>query len=189
MDRSFPAEWTVEVLAGRPMILPQRHFVYPAAVEEVERGALELMVRPGAGESSPDPFLATCALGFASPTVPTGVWSCPDPRWLCAVAGGYGYMIDTRAPERWRQLEYRPVTEVRPLPEAGLLAFVSFHAVEAWGAAGRLWQTARLSWEGVRLGAATATELRGWGWDMRTDTEIEFAIDLETGKHTGGPGF
>jgi hypothetical protein len=185
IDRSFPAEWTAEVLAARPMILPPRHFVYPAVVEEVERGALELMVRPAEGEA----FLATCALGFASPAVPTGVWSGPAPAMMCAVAGGYGYMIDTRAPERRQQIGYRPVTEVRPLPQAGLLVFVSFHSVEAWGTAGRVWQTARLSWEGLRLGEATATELRGWGWDMRTDREMEFVVDLRTGEHTGGPRF
>ena len=185
MDRSFRAEWVAEALAARPMILPRRHFVYPVEVEEVERGALELMVQPAEGEA----FLATCALGFASPSVPTGVWSCPDPAMVCAVAGGYGYMIDSRAPERWQQLSYRPVTEVRPIPEAGLLVFVSFQSVEAWGAAGRLWQTGRLTWEGVRLGEATDKELRGWGWDMQTDTEMEFVVDLATGKHTGGPKF
>ena len=185
IDQSFAASWTAEVLAARPVILPRRHFVYPAAVEEVERGALELMVRPAGGEA----FLATCALGFASPAVPTGVWNCPDPATMCAVAGGYAYMIDSRAPECWKQVGYRPVTEVRPIPAAGLLIFASFHSIEAWGAAGRLWQTARLSWEGIRLGEASPTELRGWGWDMRTDTEMEFVVDLRTGKHTGGPRF
>ena len=185
IDQSFAASWTAEVLAARPVILPRRHFVYPAAVEEVERGALELMVRPAEDEA----FLATCALGFASPAVPTGVWNCPDPATMCAVAGGYAYMIDSRAPECWQQVGYRPVTEVRPISAAGLLIFASFHSMEAWGAAGRLWQTARLSWEGVRLGEASAMELRGWGWDMRTDTEMEFVVDLRTGKHTGGPQF
>lgn len=185
VDRSFPAEWTAEVLQARPLILPRRHFVYPAEVEEVERGALELMVRSASGEA----FLATCALGFASPAVPTGIWSCPHPALVCAVAGGYAYVIDTRAPERWDQVEYRPVTEVRPLMAAGLLLFSSFHSVEAWGAAGRLWQSSRLSWEGLRLGEATATELHGWGWDMRTDTEIPFVVDLQTGQHSGGPAF
>ena len=184
-DRSFPATWRVEVLRGRPLILPRWQYIYPAAVEEVERGALELMVRPEAGES----FLATCALGFASPAVPTGVWACPDPGMLCAVAGGYAYMIDTRAPERFQQVGYRPVTEVKPLAVAGLLIFASFHSIEAWGAGGRLWQTARLSWEGVRLGEASATELKGWGWDMRTDREVPFTIDLTTGQHRGGPSF
>jgi hypothetical protein len=183
IDSSFVAAWQVAILPTRPPILPRRHFTYPAAVEEVERGALELMVRPAAGES----FLATCALGFASPAVPTGVWSCPDPAMLCAIAGGYAYIIDTRLPQQFQQVSYRPVTQVRPLPQAGLLLFASFHAVEAWGVEGRRWQTRRLSWEGVRLGEATADALHGWGWDLATDTEVGFAIDLRTGEHTGGP--
>ncbi len=183
MDRSFPAEWRAEVIRTRPLILPRRHVTYPAEVEEVERGALEVMIRPALEEG----FLATCALGFASPAVPTGVWSCPDPAMLCAVAGGYAYMIDTRDPKNWQQVGYRPVTEVRPLTDAGLLVFASFHSIEAWGATGRLWQSAKLSWEGVRLGEAAAGQLHGWGWDMRTDREMEFAVDLATGRHSGGP--
>lgn len=185
IDLSFTATWTAEVLTGRPLILPRRHFVYPAVVDEIERGALELMVQP-AGHAL---FLATCALGFASPAVPTGVWSCPDPAMLCAIAGGYAYVIDSRAPEHWQQVEYRPVTEVRALPDAGLLIFASFHSLEAWGVTGRLWRTARLSWEGIRIGETSARELHGWGWDMRTDTEMEFVVDLTTGEHTGGPRF
>ncbi len=175
IDRSFPAEWTVEVLATRPMILPRRHFVYPVEVEEVERGALELMVQRVEGE----PFLATCALGFASPAVPTGVWSCPDPAVVCAVAGGYGYMIDSRAPERWQQLEYRPVTEVRPLPAAGLLIFVSFHAIEAWGTGGgygrrrgspgRACGWVRRRRRSCEAGAGTCEPIRRWSlwWTWR----------------------
>lgn len=185
VDSSFASEWQVQILAGRPLILPPRHFIYPAAVEDVERGALELMVRPARDDS----FLATCALGFASPAVPTGVWSCPDPASLCAVAGGYAYVIDTQTPARFQQVDYRPVTEVRPLPEAGLLLFASFHSVEAWGSAGRAWRTQRLSWEGVRLGDVIGQTLQGWGWEMRSDTEVEFTIDLKTGSHTGGPEF
>ena len=72
------------------MILPSRHYVYPAIVEEVERGALEVLVQlvqPGSPEGLP--FLATCALGFRDPATPTGIWSCPDPDWLCAVSGGF----------------------------------------------------------------------------------------------------
>ena len=185
IDSSFPAEWQAEILPRRPLILPRRQFVYPAAVEEVELGALELMVRPAAGEN----FMATCALGFASPAVPTGVWSCPDPAMLCGIAGGYAYMIDTRAPEQFQQVSYRPVTEVRPLPQSGLLLFASFHSVEAWGREGRRWQTGRLTWEGLRLGAASGATLPGGGGDMPTDTELEFSIDLRTGEHSGGPRF
>ncbi len=186
VNESFAHTWTAEILPGRPLILPPRHYTYPAEVEEVERGALEVMVRPAAEAA---PFLATCALGFASPVVPTGVWACPDPDALCAVAGGYAYIIDAGTPERWEQIEYRPVTEIRPVPEHRLLLFASFHRVLAWGRKGRLWQTQRLSWEGLRLRELRDGMLHGWGWDMRTDEEKEFAVDLRTGEHTGGPEF
>ena len=45
-DFSFPHHWQAEVLPARPIILPTRHFVYPREAEEVERGALEVLIRP-----------------------------------------------------------------------------------------------------------------------------------------------
>ncbi len=183
-DLTFAHEWTAEVLAERPLILPARQFVYPREAEEVERGALEVLVRPdGAAE-----FLATCALGFADPLVPTGVWSCPDAAWMCAVAGGYAYLIDTRRPERFEQVEYRPVLEVRALKEQGLLLFVGHYSMLAWGREGRAWQSGRLSSEGVRIVEIEGWRLVGTGWDLRTDREFGFELDLRTGEHTGGMG-
>ena len=99
---TFPHTWQVEVLPARPVILPARHYVYPREVEEIERGALEVLVRPD--EPGSMPFLATCALGFRDPVVPTGIWSTPNPRQMCAVSGGYAYIIDTAAPEHFAML-------------------------------------------------------------------------------------
>jgi hypothetical protein len=183
IDSTFAHAWQAEVLPSRPLILPSRQFVYPAQVEEVERGAIEVMIRPPdhAGQ-----FLATCALGFAGSGVPTGVWACPDPAWICIAAGGYAYLIDTRNPARWEQLEYRPVTEIRPLAEEGLLLFSSFHSLLAWGREGKAWQTGRLSWDGVRMTAVRGGTLFGLGWEMRTDRELQFEVDLQTGEHKGG---
>jgi hypothetical protein len=184
MDLSFPHDWTAQVLDQRPLIAPRRQFVYPQQVEEVERGALEVLVRTADGAE----FLATCALGFADPVVPTGVWSCPDPTWLCAVAGGYAYLIDTAQPERWQQIEYRPVLEVRALGEQGLLLFVGHHSILAWGVAGKAWQSPRLSSEGVTIHAADGWTLRGTGWDLMSDQEFDFSLDLRTGERTDGAG-
>lgn len=182
IDCSFARSWQAEILAARPLILPSRQFVYPAQVEEVERGALEVLVRPSAGTA----FLATCALGFASPLAAGGVWACPDPDWMCAVAGGYAYLMDTSDPHRWEQIEYRPVTEVRPLREHDLLIFAGFHSLLAWGPAGKAWKTARLSWDGLRISRIEGNSLFGFGWEMQTDRELEFQVDLRTGEHRGG---
>jgi hypothetical protein len=84
----------------------------------------------------------------------------------------------------------KPVAEVLVLAEHGLLVFVGFHAIVAWGREGLAWQTARLSWEGVRITGVRADVngpvLYGFGWNMPIDKEIEFEIDLHTGTHIGG---
>lgn len=190
VDLTFAHEWTAEILRARPLILPKRQFVYPKYAEEVERGALEVMVRPAGGGSpeSSDAFLGTFALGFADPAAPTGVWSCPDPKWICAVSGGYAYLVNTQRPEEFAQIEYHPVLEVRVLPEWGLLLFAGHYSLLAWGVSGKAWQTARLSWEGVQITGIEGRWLRGMGWDMRTDRDVPFKVDLETGEQASGIG-
>lgn len=182
IDLTFAHDWQAEILASRPLILPRRQFVYPGHAEEVERGALEVMVRPADAE----PFLATFALGFADKAAPSGLWSCPNPAWLCAVSGGYAYLVNTLQPEQFVQIDYRPVLEVRALKEQALLLFVGHHALTAWNANGHAWQTQRLSWEGVQITGIEGRWLRGLGWDLMTDQDVPFRVDLETGESVVG---
>ena len=184
IDLSFGHSWQAEVLAARPLILPPRHFVYPRDAEEVERGALEVMVRPG--DASTQQFLATCALGFRDPAAPTGIWSAPNPEEMCAVAGGYAYLIDTATPKRFAMIEYRPVMRIMPAVDAGLLLFVGHRSILAWGRKGRDWESERLSDEGVTILGVNGAVLHGIGWEMRTDKETTFAIDLRRGARIFG---
>ena len=178
----FPHSWEAEILATRPLIRPLRCYTYPQDAEEVERGALEVMVQPAgnAGE-----FLATFALGFVDAAAPTGLWSCPAADELCAVAGGYAYVVNTLDPERFTQIAFRPVLEIRPLPVQNLLLFAGHRSLLAWGAAGEAWQTSRLSSEGLRITGIRGDELHGFGWDIVSDREIPFTVDLRTGRNAG----
>ena len=178
VDESFAHSWQVEVLERRPLIVPSRQFVYPREAEEVERGAMELLVHPEKGL----PFLATCALGFADALVPSGVWACPHPDVLCAVAGGYAYWIDTADPTQFEQISFRPALLVRPVVEHKLLLFGGHHSLEAWGSEGRVWQSPRLSWEGFEIMEVSGDLLHGTGWDMMTDSDVTFTVDLRTGE-------
>jgi hypothetical protein len=183
---SFPHPWIAEILKAPPLITPARHFTYPHKIhgeeEALARGALQLIVKPA--ESTP--FLATCALGFTDPTMPTGVFSCPNPNELCAAAGGYVYIIDTQYPERSTHIQLKPVAHVVPVPSHNLLLFAGFHTILAWGPQGEAWHTEKLSWEGVRITGIEGDTLHGVGWNLLTDKERPFMVDLLTGKHQGG---
>lgn len=182
----FPRSWTARILTAPPLIAPARQYVYPQYVPGEEdamgRGALLLDVKPSAGAN----FLATCALGFRDPSLPTGVFACPRADDLLALAGGYAYLVDTLSPERCLHLPLRPVAQIFPAPAVGLILLAGFHHVLAVDAAGIRWQSARLSWEGVTMTHVDDHQLHGTGWNMRTDREVPFAIDLATGAHTGG---
>lgn len=179
VDLRFPHRWQAEVLSARPLILPARHFVYPRDAEEVEHHALEVLVR---SDGNPQPFLATCALGFRDPNAPTGIWSTPDPEKLCAVSGGYAYLIDTAIPERFTMLPYRPVLQVLPAAEDNLLLFVGNRSILAWGRDGQAWESEKLSDEGVMITGIENGMLSGTGWSMFTDKEAIFVLDLASGK-------
>lgn len=179
LDLSFPHLWQAEILAARPLILPPRHFVYPRDAEEVESGALEVMIHPHAADAVS--FLATCALGFRDPAAPTGIWSTPRPEETCAVAGGYAYLIDTAAPERFTMIQYRPVLELRAAVTEGLLLFTGHRSILAWGSAGQVWESPKLSDEGVTITSIESGLLRGTGWDMMSDREKPFTLDLRSG--------
>ena len=208
LDFSFPRAWRAEILARRPLILPPRHYVYPREAEEVERGALEMLIYPNAtavlkghdfsrAETGPQktralasegrsfndqPFLATCALGFRDPVVPTGLWSTPSPDKICSVSGGYAYIIDTTAPERFTMIPYRPVLEVRPAIAQHLILFGGHHSILAWGPDGQAWESAKLSDEGVTITSIEDGLLCGLGWDLTSDKETPFAIRLADGR-------
>ena len=179
VDLTFPHQWQAEVLASRPVILPRRNFVYPRNADEAERGALEVLIRPGPGEPE---FLATCALGFRDPAAPTGLWSAPALEEICAVAGGYAYLIDTTAPERFTMIHYRPAVQIVAVLEEDLLLFAGHHSILAWGRHGQVWESEKLSDEGVKILAIGGGLLRGAGWEMWRDKEVPFVLDLRTGR-------
>jgi hypothetical protein len=105
---------------------------------------------------------------------------------MCAVAGGYAYIVNTTTPERCTQVGLKPVVSVLESEAQGLLLFVGFHTILAWDTEGQAWETAKLSWEGVRIAEISDETVVGFGWDLMTDREVEFRVDLRTGEHTGG---
>jgi hypothetical protein len=181
-DATFAHNWKAEILERPPLIAPSRQFVYPQAVEEIERGALFVQI----SIASAPAFLATFALGFAEPSLPHGLWSCPNADQLCAVAGGYAFLVDARQPETWQQISYRPVTAIYPALQHRLLIFAGFHSLCAWGVNGLAWETKRLSWEGLRITDVEGDTVAGLGWDLMTDCEVPFTVDICTGQHVGG---
>ncbi len=185
MTDFFPHTWQAKLLNGSPMIMPTHSFVFPQAVpgeeDALARGASWIEVKPANGGS----FVAQCALGFASGTVASGLWSMPNQDDLLAVAGGYAYRIPANDPTATALLPMRPVVSVHAAPEANALVLIGFHDALVLTEDG-MWQSPKLTWEGVTEVAVQGTTLTGKGWHMPSDKEHPFTLDLVTQTLTGG---
>lgn len=179
----FPHHYEVKVLESYSLVNPLEtlhHF--PAQLEEQDRTGAYLRVTPQDSRA----WIGFFALGFDSVEVANGLYSCPDPASLCAAVGGYVYIVNAANPQQWVQLELRPVVEVKPVPELSLLLFLGFISIVGLGRSNQPWTTERLSWEGISIHEIQGTTLHGMGWDMITDKEVPFEVDLLTGKSKGG---
>ena len=114
--------------------------------------------------------------------MPTGLWSAPNPDELCAVSGGYAYLIDTTAPQDFTMIPYRPVLEVHPATADELLLFIGHCSILAWGKTGKAWESSKLSDEGITLVSIEPGKLHCLGWELLSDRETPFTLDLDTGQ-------
>lgn len=179
----FPHNYQAGLMESYSLAHPaEKLHHFPAILEEGDRTGIYLRVIPEGSE----PWIGFFVQGFDSHEVARGVFSCPDPNWICVVASGYAYLADAANPERWLQIEQRPVVEVRAVPELKLLLFKGFTSITALGESQRLWTTEKLSWEGISISDIQGSCLRGMGWDAISDQEVSFEVDLLTGKSTGG---
>ncbi len=182
-DFTFPRNYEVKLLEAAPPVHPvEKLHHYPVKLEEGDRSGIYVRVMPGGGT----PWTGFFAMGFESGQVVSAVCSCPDPDSVCAIAGGYAYVVKATDPAQWFRIEQRPVVDLRAFPELGLLVFTGFTSMTALGRSGVAWTTKRLSWEGVTITEISGDKLRGLGWDAIADREVPFEVDLLTGKHTGG---
>jgi hypothetical protein len=183
LDFTFPHHYEVKLLSAAPPVHPvEKVHHYPVELEEGDRAGAYVRVVPRAGT----PWTGFFALGFDSSQVVNSICSCPDPDSLCAVVGGYAYVVKAADPAQWFRVEQRPVVDLRALARQGLLLFTGFTSISALGSEGLKWTTGRLSWEGVSITAIADNTLTGLGWDAMSDKEVAFEVDLLTGKHTGG---
>ena len=179
----FPRNYQAKVLESYSLVSPlEKLHHFPAALDEGDRSGIYVRVTPQKAKS----WIGFFALGFESEHAARGLHSCPDPDSLCVVVGGYAYLVNTLDPDRWMQLEQRPVMDVRPVPKFKLLLFVGATTISAVGEAGWLWTTGRLSWEGITISEIKDHVVHGSGWDALKDKEVPFEVDLTNGRHTGG---
>jgi len=132
-----------------------------------------------------EPWIGMFAFGYASPEALSAILSCPDPRSVCVVSSGDGYIVRTDQPEVWEKVASHPITTARLIPKKNLIVFGDLTKLTAYGPTGYVWQTSRLSWDGLRIIDVNENQIRGTAWDSPNNKQVEFLVSLQTGQVEG----
>ncbi len=182
VDLTYPHDYQVEELveiASRPA--GEKHLYFPGASEEGGHDGVLIRVRPSSAS-----WIGIFAFGYNSPKAITGIYSCPDPGTLCVVAKAQGYLVKANDPHIWEPINAYPILDIRSVISKRLLLFADFTKMSAYGSRGHAWTTSDLSWDGIEIVDVTSEQIKGLAWDSPQQHEVEFLVDVETGKHIGG---
>jgi hypothetical protein len=181
-DLTFPHQYEVEEsqeLPSRPSTM--KHLYFPGGSDKGGQDGLLIKITPHVGE----PWLGTFAFGSFQNGV-TGVYSCPDEESVCVISAGEGYIVRADDPVVWKEIGTCPILNVRIVASKELLLFADFTRITAYGRRGHVWTTGSLSWDGIEIVNLTPEYIQGLAWDSPQQRKVEFVVDVETGRHTGG---
>lgn len=182
LDLKFAHEYAVRPVASWSESDQVMRIYFPGEAEVSTERSVALQVEPYDGRS----WVGIFAGDYGDQNAANLVASCPNRLQICVVAGGDGYIVETNQPSRWLKVQAFPIREALPIPECNLLVFADETQVVAYGPRGLAWQTRDLVSDDLKITNVTNQSISGVGWDASEGHEVEFEVDLESGKVSGG---
>lgn len=112
------------------------------------------------------------------------VISHPDRKRLIVISGGEAYVIDPNTPNTWTHFG-GAINFVQSVADLDAILFGNGLWFELLGAKSMMWQTRRISWDGMRDLEREGLTLTGRAWCFN-DTWSDFTVDLAEGTVIGG---
>lgn len=182
LDDSFSRSFECEVLSELPASIGD-HYYFPSGSRAAGKDGLIVKFMPNSGES----WIGTFAWG--TPTtkgVSTGIFTSPSPEKVCVVSCGNAVIVEVGNPGNFEEVSAFPVMAVVPVPAREILIFSSQTKLYAYGTSGLVWESNRLAWDEIKITCVDGDILKGTVWDLQSEEDVPFQVNLETGHHYGG---
>jgi hypothetical protein len=131
-------------------------------------------------------WIGIFAFGDMLPKGECKVFPGPGNNRLTVIAKGDAYIVSPNNPEKYKRVKSCPVIGAIPIPHRGLVVFYDYTEVVAYDEKGLVWETDRVSWDGIEINEVTESELIGRSWDAPSERKVDLRVNLANGHHQGG---
>jgi hypothetical protein len=105
----------------------------------------------------------------------------PNPRRVCVVCAGTGYLVDVDQPDHFEIVECFPICSVRTVAPLELIVFGDFNDLVAYGRHGLAWKATDLVSDELAITNVVDTLLEVDGLNAATGQTLHLTIDARTG--------
>ena len=179
MARPFEADYALEdvhEISQRDSGL--QRFYFPGASTVGGRDGVLLRVTPTTGAA----WIGCFAFGSFGHESMTQVSTCPNSQEICVIASGRGYFVRADDPLRWQLNRATPVVALKAIQPKNLLVCADYTKVVAYGPDGVVWESARVSSDGIQIVDAADERLEVIGWDAAVSQRVRLSIGLDDGS-------
>lgn len=126
------------------------------------------------------------AFGEHGGSCPRSVCALPDEDEVLVVSDGDGFIVNENVPGKFRNVKTVPVRHVLVITRKDMVVLADDTSLVAYGRGGVRWATERIGWSELRIERVTDRDIHCTTFDIRSDEDKHFTVDLETGKCLGG---
>ncbi len=181
MDETSKTGFEYKVLTELPINTSQVVYIPNKGVDVGSDGIMVKFI-PSDGAA----WIGIFAFGDMLPSGECKVFLGPGEHHLTVVAKGDAYIAYPYKPSFFQMVKSCPVISAFPVPSHDLVVFHDFTEIVAYGESGLIWETKRISWDGIKISEVTDDEIIGKSWDAPNEKHVEFRVDLANGHHQGG---
>lgn len=157
-------------------------YYYPDASKKGGKDGLMIKIIPKNGSS----WVGIFAFGIISQKGSTGFYTTPDPDKLCVVSNGMGYFVNVNNPQYCETIDATPIMDIRIIADKNILVFADYTQLIAYDEFNIKWKTKRLAWDGFQITEVSDDYIQGKYYDIRSEKEEYFKVNLNNGNNSGG---
>lgn len=183
INDAFERQYECDQLSELSGCVPSNRFYYPGGNAIGGHDGIIFEVTPYSGGES---WTGVFAFGENSSSKFTGAFSHPDPNKLCIVSRGAGVIVNVIDPTSWELIDCHPICHVVTSRKHEILVFGNLTEFIAYGKDGIAWRSQRVGWSDLNVTEVSDDYINGFVWDIRSEENVDFCLELATGSHSGG---
>jgi hypothetical protein len=138
------------------------------------------------GSGTKNEWTGVFAFGMNGNLATQAIVPLPNSDRVLVVSNGDGFIIRESVCGEFEKVRAVPVRSVHVIESHRIVVLADDTSLSAYGQNGLVWETNRIAWHELRVESVTGNEISCKTFDIRSDEDVSFTVDLETGNCHGG---